>query len=293
MLPNLVSYDPQHVSTHDRIDIEKLIKTKIAPLPGTVLRISALLRDVNVSTRQLAEAVGCDPMLTARLLRLANSPYYSLRKNITSVQFAIEAIGTRTLYEIVMLGLTADSFAKEIRNSVLGRLIWEHSLTVALLSRELSNILGMRGSEDSFICGLLHDIGKIMLLRADVERFTGLLENKEENEMLNREYELFGYTHAQVGALVAKRWSLPESVSHVILHHHNASQADQSVIMAHLVNVADIVANINGYGLRLEDESALWNSESIVFLRLTEDQIETAWNNIQDGLQDVIKMFHQ
>lgn len=292
MLPNLVLYDTRHIPAHEKIDIEKLIKTKIAPLPGTVLRISSLLRDVNVSTRQLAEAVGCDPMLTARLLRMANSPYYSMRKNVTSVHQAIEAIGTRTLYEIVMVGLTADSFAKEIRNSVLGRLIWEHSLAVALLSRELSNILGMRGAEDSFICGLLHDIGKIMLLKADVERFTALLENKEESEMLNREYELFGYTHAQVGALVSKRWSLPESVSHLILNHHNASQADQSVIMAHLVNVADIVANVNGYGLRLEDESALWSSESLLFLNLNEEQVETAWDNVQDGLQEVIKMFH-
>jgi putative nucleotidyltransferase with HDIG domain len=269
-------------------DISALVKTKLPPLPGSIMKISALLRDINVSTRAISKAISYDPSLTARILRVANSPLYSLQRNITSLNTAIEAVGLKAVHDIVMLGFTANTFAYEIRNSVLGRTIWEHSLAVGLMSRELSELMGMRGGEETFICGLLHDIGKLLLLRADVERFSVLLEKKDENEMLNWESITYGYNHAEIGSLVARRWGLPEDVCYSILNHHNPSQAEKALIVSHLVNVADTIANINGYGLRLEDESALAYSESVMMLDLTQEQLFKAWENTLANLEEVV-----
>lgn len=270
-----------------KIDLEVLLRTRLAPFPGTITRILDLLRNVNVSTKALATEVGYDPLLTTRILRLANSPCYSMQKSVNTLHQAIEAVGTKSLYEMVMVSLMANGFANEIRSSALGRLIWEHSLVVAFLSRELSKVLQIRSGDDIFIWGLLHDIGKIMLLRYDAEKYSTLLEVRDGQEMLDGERQLFGYDHTQVGGLIASRWGLPESVSQAILNHH--SNTDSMTI--HIINLSDILANVNGYGMRLEDESKLSNCESLKILNLTTEKLNQIWEDIQDGLQEVIDTY--
>ena len=278
-------------SVKEKINIDTMIKTKLPPLPGSTVRILNLIRDVNSSTRQLTSAVEMDPSLSARLLRMANSPIYSRQKNVSSVFQAIDVIGTKALYDIVMMGMTSDAFAKEIRSSVIGRTIWEHSLAVALLSRELSKMLGMRGTDEVFICGLLHDIGKIMLLRADVETYSKILDQKTEAAMLNWERETFGDDHAEIGALVAQGWRLPDDVCQSILNHHAASHRVQPNFITHLINISNLVANYNGYGLRLGEESEMLNSESTLLLHLNLEILHSAWQNIQENLEEVTGSF--
>lgn len=291
MIPETVSAVVENPPVKTKIDIDRMIKTKLPPLPGSTMRVLNSIRDINSSTRQMAAAVETDPSLAARLLRMANSPIYSRQKNVSSIYQAIDVVGTKALYDIVMIGMTSDAFAKEIRSSVIGRTIWEHSLAVALLSRELSQTLGMRGTDEVFICGLLHDIGKIMLLRADVETYSKILDCKTEAAMLSWERETFGYDHAEIGSLVAQGWRLPDDVCQSILNHHHASQSVQSLFIAHLINIADIVANYNGYGLRLGEESDLLNSESAILLHLSQENLHAAWENIQDSLEEVTGAF--
>jgi putative nucleotidyltransferase with HDIG domain len=273
------------------IDVESLVKLKLPPLNSTVMRISELLRDQNISTRKLAEAVGFDPLLAARLLKMANSCLYSRKKATTSIEQAINAVGLKALYDIVMLGAMADGFAKEIRTLAYGRVMWEHSIAVGLLARSLSDILNIRGTEEAFLCGLLHDIGKILLLKGDPAKFELLVENKPEVAMLHDEETVFGLTHAEVGAYVTHKWGLPEVVCSTIMHHHTPERATVSTVITNIVNVADLIANINGYGLRLEQEERLFGSRSVSFLNLNNTQITLAWENIKDPFMEVLAAF--
>lgn len=274
-----------------KIDIEELVKSNVPMMPGSAARISSLLNDINVSSRNLTEAISYDPILTARILRLANSPIYSMQKNVTTLRQAIDAVGMNAIYEILIIGLATDSFAKEIRNSDKGRKIWEHSLAVALLSRELGQILGLRGTEEAFICGLLHDIGKILLLRKDLVGYSKLLDEDKETRMLNAEISAFGYNHAQVGSLVANRWGLPEGVCHTILNHHNPSQSEQFLVIAHLISAADALANAHGYGLREISDENLEESDSAIMLHLSRSYMELAWERTADQITDIIRAF--
>lgn len=278
-------------SERARIDIEALVKIKLPPMKGTAMRILELLRDEDASTQSLAAAVGCDPILTARVLRLANSVFYSPRRAVTTIEKALESIGTKSLYDIVILDAMAAGFTNDIRNSVLVRNIWAHSVAVGLLSRELVKILALRGGEEAFVCGLLHDIGRILLLRADFERFATLLDQKTDREMIEWEEENFGFNHMEVGAYVADQWRLPETICSVILYHHEPSEANISLVMANIVNAADMVANAYGYGLRLEEDEALMQSESVALLNLSRSQMLNAWDNVQDAIEEVISMF--
>ncbi|HQU82957.1 MAG TPA: HDOD domain-containing protein [Pyrinomonadaceae bacterium] len=291
MIPHTEHYDAIAVPFKPRINIETLVETKLPPSPGSLMRISNLLRDYNASTRKITEAINYEPILVARILRLANSPIYSLERNVTSVQTAIDTVGTKAIYDIVLMGLASATFSKEIRNSPIAQKIWEHSLAVAMIAREVSQTLGMRGTEEAFTCGLLHDLGKIILLSNDLEGYTAIAVDCGESELLNNETQLFGFNHAEVGSLVARRWGLPDEVCYTILHHHNPSQSDQAMLVAHIVDVSDMMANVNGYGVRLEDASKLEFSESVMKLGLSEEHIANIWHRVDENISEVIRTF--
>lgn len=273
------------------VDIAKLVEIRLPPSPGNIMRISGLLRDFNTSTRVLTEAISIEPVLVTRIMRLANSPVYSLSKEVISISGAIEAIGTKIIHDIVLMEMTSAAFSSYILKSAVAKKIWEHSLAVAVISRALTETLNMRGAEESFTCGLLHDIGKLILLMHDRNVYERIAVEPNEAEMLRAEKNQYGYTHAEVGSLVARRWGLPEEVCYSILNHHNPSQSNRAVLVTHLLNVADAVANINGFGVRQEDPSILLFSESVIMLGFAENQIEAAWAKARENLGEVMKIY--
>ncbi len=284
-------YETNTVMSKPKVDIEVLVETNLPPSPGNIMRLTKLLNDFNTPTRKVTEAVSYEPMLVAHILRLANSPVYGLERKVTLIEAAIKTIGNERLHEIVMMGLGSSTFAKQIRASAVARKIWEHSLAVAIVARELSKDLKMKGTEEAFTCGLLHDIGKLILFTHDYQDFTATLNENDENKMLYNERELYGYDHAQIGSLVARRWGLQDEVCDTICYHHNPAMAPCPMVVAHVVEVADIIANIKGYGLRCEDESALSTSASVMKLRLTPEGLEDTWNNTEESIKEVIRTF--
>lgn len=293
------NYEPTATLEPPKSSVDKILDVSLPPLPGSVFKILELLRDENITTPALATAVGYDPLLAARLLRLANSSFYSRQKAVTTISQAIDTMGTKSLYDAVMLGMTANTFSKEIQGAAVGRAIWEHSLAVALLSRRLVEVLQMRGAEDAFICALLHDIGKLVLLKCDSEGFSRLAESMGDDEMLSAETEYFGVNHAEVGALLTKKWDLPDVISTIVMNHHDPSKASVGIFTAHVINAADTIASEFGFsaGCAISaDETDPFEiktleSESITALKLTQSQISEAWTGIQESLQDILAGF--
>lgn len=273
-----------------QIDIHSLISTEIPPLPNAAMRVATLAQDANVSTRAIADAIGCDPALAARILRVANSPLYAPLRRITSLPMAVGALGHRVIYQIVIASIASEAFRRKER-SPLEKVLWEHSVAVALMAREISSALGMRGSEEAFLCGLLHDIGKLLLIRHDALLYLQLVETDDGKDLLTREEEIYGYTHAQIGALVARHWELPEEIAYAIYHHQRPGHVDQSIFMARVVNVADGIANASGIGLRKIEEEEVVRSESALALRLDGPQLRALWEKSSISLREMIAIF--
>lgn len=273
------------------IDIEAFINTDVPPLAGPALRVAALAQDTNASQRAVADAIGSDPILAARMLRAANSPLYAPERRITALQAAVGTLGNQVIYALVIVYAASDTFKQSNMRLPVERVLWEHSVAVALTSREISVALGMRGGEESFLCGLLHDIGKLFLLRHNPKLYAQVEIIDDEQEMLMREQEIYGYTHAQVGALVAKRWNLPEEVSHAIYYHHQPSAAEQAMLMARIVDVADALVNKAGIGLRRTTESDLSETESVIALRLSDEQLQEVWRKAEISMHEMMDVF--
>ncbi len=267
-------------------DIHSLVTTEIPPLPNAAMQVATLAQDVNASARAIADAIGCDPALAARVLRVANSPLYATMRRITSLPMAVNALGNRAIYQLVIASITSETFRRKNR-SPLEKALWEHSVAVALMAREISVALGMRGSEEAFLCGLLHDIGKLLLIRYDELLYRQVMEEAATEQLLAREQEIYGYTHAQIGALVSRRWELPEEIAYTIYHHQNPGSVDQFIFMARVVNVADAMANIAGIGLRPMSEREAFESESTRSLRLDEARLTALWEKTTASISEM------
>lgn len=274
-----------------KFDLELLVKAKLPPLPGSVLKISSLLLDYNCSQKKIADAVGCDPMLASRVLRLANSPIYAFQQKVTSLTNAVGALGNKAIYEMIVIGMIADSFSSEIRNSVVGRDNWFHSLATAIGARELCGLLKLRGVDEAFTCGLMHDIGKLLIFRADSALFTEIFNQADGGDLTDAEREILGFDHAQVGALAARRWNLSDSVCNMILYHHNPTSTIDALLMTHVINIADTVAYTKNYKQEYSEE--FLNSASMITLKFTPAQLDAVWEKVVAELREVIRAFFQ
>jgi len=273
------------------VDIEALVEVELPPLPDVAMRVARLTQDFNSSARSIAEAIGCDPALGARVLRAANSPLYYLERNVTTLHMAVSALGNENIHQLVVASSMMDAFQCRGLRSAIETSLWEHSIAVGLAAREIMSVLGLRGTEQGFICGLLHDIGKLLLLRHDPDRYRRLLSDPSEPDFLAGEWQAFGFSHSQVGALAAKRWHLPETITHAIYHHHQPSQADVGMLIARVVDIADALANQAGLGIRGPVEQDLGELESVIALRLSQAQLEEIWNKAQTKVTETLSLF--
>jgi putative nucleotidyltransferase with HDIG domain len=272
-----------------KIALERLVETNLPPSPRGIMQISKLLRDPNTQPRRVVEAIGYEPPLVARILRLANSPIYSVNRKVTSIQGAMAVIGDRTLEELVLVMLGSTTFSKQISTSFLARKNWEHSLAVAVASRGIAEFLTLRGTDEVFICGLLHDIGKFMLLVHDPDGFGALLQEHRDGDVLRAEKDAYGYDHSEIGALVARRWGLQEEVCYVIRHHHSSTGAERAAIVSQVVESADMLANFKGYGLRRVEAETLSAMESLHLLNIGAEDLETVWTLISDEIEEAVR----
>src|SRR5215471_11539499 len=114
------------------VDPESLVEIELPPVPSVAMRVAALTRDMDASTRDIAEALGYDPALAARILRVANSAMYCFERQITALPMAVNALGNENIYSLVFISAAADTFHGKGKRSSLEVKLWEHSLAVAL-----------------------------------------------------------------------------------------------------------------------------------------------------------------
>lgn len=279
------------MTTSRPVDLESLIEAELPPLPDVTMRVAALTQDLNISTRAIADAIGCDPMLGARVLRAANSPLYYLERDITTLTMAVNALGNANVHLLMLASAAVDSFQQSGRASAIETTLWEHSIAVGLATREIMVRLGLRATEQGFICGLLHDIGKLMLLRYDPTAYRELISYQGEIDLLANERSVFGFTHAQVGALAASRWNLPDSITHAIYHHHQPGQAEDGMLIARVVDIADTLANQAGLGIRGGFEHNLAELESVIALQISVEQLNEIWEKTQADVAATVALF--
>ena len=198
---------------------------KMPAFPQSVNKVLKLAGDINCSQKDLVEVIKRDPVFTLKILRLVNSPYFGLSREITSINHASVYLGLNTLKNVA-LGLAAVGV---IPKSASGRLdmgaFWLHSLAVATCTRMLGFKLGVSRDDaaEYFAAGLLHDIGKVVFALYMPEEFekTTNLALVQGASLFRCEREVIGATHADIGAMLAEKWNLPVDLHDAIAFHHS------------------------------------------------------------------------
>lgn len=242
------------------MDLQQFVRQHltIPTLPEVVLRINEVMAQPDTGCAEIGALVAEDAPLAAKVLRLANSAYYGLAGRCGTTEHAATVLGIRVMRTIVMqvsvMGMYdhldgGDAFSV--------RRLWEHaSLTGHLSSRiaRKANVPGLRPDE-FFVCGLLHDVGKVVLLDGLGASYLELVKRStaEGTALHHTESQELGFDHSQVGALLARRWELPKMICEAIeLHHAPTGQIDANQVVS-LVAHADVMAHRVEDGEPLED----------------------------------------
>ena len=210
------------------MDIEKPIIEKIATLknlptlPHILLKLITACNKKNGALSEVARIVEKDPSLSVKVLRLVNSAYYGLPNKIESMDQAVTLAGTNTVKNMAFCASVYEAFSKSRMNGLFDlKVFWWHSLRCAALSRLIAKKINFEHSDEAFLCGLLHDIGKLVLWVNFEEEYGKLLANAGDHSdrLLALENE-FGANHCEVGAWLLRRWNLESFMADAVLYHH-------------------------------------------------------------------------
>jgi putative nucleotidyltransferase with HDIG domain len=197
------------------------------------------------SAADVGKVIAEDPGLTARLLRIVNSPIYGFPSRIDTVTQAISIVGMTQLRDLAV----GTSFMKLFSN-VPSHLVdmasfWRHSIACGLAARFLAAQRREANVERFFVAGLLHDIGRpIIFMRAPLEAAAALLEaNRTGQPLYQLEQKLLGFHHGAVGATLLDRWRLPGGLIEAVAWHHAPRLSSKHPLETAVVHVADVIAN--------------------------------------------------
>ena len=225
-------------------DFRKVVSRieQVPTLPEVIIHVLRLAQDPDVSTHQVAEIVGHDQSMVSSILRMVNSPFYSLSCRITSIQHAVVLLGMRTVRNVALSSVLVKSFGDSSEDKRFDRgLLWKHTVACAIGARLLAQNSRLSEPEEAFLSGLIHDIGLVILDQFFHEDFRRVIDRvaREGETLCQAERVVFGHDHAAVGALLARQWNFPAPVVEAIACHHRPSLAKDDKALSALVHVAD------------------------------------------------------
>lgn len=228
-----------------RSELKKIIMdTKTLPtLPGVINKLNSLSNDDKSSVQEMARIVSADQVLSARILRLANSPSYGFYR-VSTISNAMILLGVNV---VKSLALSSSIFEIMEKNSVG---LWEHSLGTATAAGIIARKLALPEVEEITTAGLLHDIGKVIIGLKCSEQMAEIRRRIKLDEVYIREAEraILDTDHAEVGAWLSKSWFLPDKLSEPIAFHHQVSASEDHRIKTSVVHLADVLIKASGFG---------------------------------------------
>lgn len=256
---------------------------KLPTMPLVAAQMMELINSPETSAHALANVVSKDPAVSARVLKIANSSFYSMSRQVSSLSTAIVILGERTLKNLVM--------AASMRgmNQSFGRveqMLWEDSMVCALASRYLARKLTIADPEEAFMAGLFRHIGLTVLNNQEEKADEFIIRSMQSGNqsMAQQEKERFGATHAEIGAAVLEHWKLSEALSLVALHHSDVDFTEEiefsTVNMTAIVNIAGHLPRHFGL-FGQEQELDLDKVPGVKHLKMDDEYIE-----------DIIEEFH-
>lgn len=228
-----------------QVVLEKIEKIENLPtIPSILRKILGIIEDPKVSLQKISDFVASDPTLTARILKMVNSPVYGFPGRISSVSHAMVILGLNAVKGL-LIGV---SVFEVMKKNMVG--LWEHSLSSAIYARIMATRKNLSSPEEISVAALLHDIGKVILLIAFKEDYEKIIQSvmAKEGFLHELEKEYFGITHAEVGGFVGKKWNFPLKLTEPIMNHHRPQLSKNFELETAIVHFSNILSLSRGIG---------------------------------------------
>lgn len=225
---------------------------KMPSLPALFIELQKILDNPFCSNRKISDLIKKDQGMVSQIMQLSNSALYGKRQEIKRIDNAITYLGTETLRNMVLQICLVRMFP--INNTAIpefsAQLFWKHSMACAYYAEQLAMMLRLPQSEDYYLGGLLHDIGKVLTFQFHPDLFeqtimTAITENLSG---MDAEIKVMGIDHAEIGAFLAESWKFDPTILKVIANHHRLLPSRMNLATA-IVSLANDFANICGLGM--------------------------------------------
>ncbi|MBF0480846.1 MAG: HDOD domain-containing protein [Desulfovibrionaceae bacterium] len=262
----------------------QLLAVKDLPTLPTVLdEVSKLVARPESTTEQVARLISMDQVLSAKVLKMVNSPIYGFPGRISSISHALMLLGFNVIRGIIVSTSVFDVMTK----NMVG--LWEHSIATALASSTIARSCGLRDPDEYSVAGLLHDLGKVVATVQLPELKTAIesLVKQKDLTYLAAERELLGFGHDRINAWLAAHWKLPPNIKEGMDHHHSPQTAQLYPEMAAVVHLADFLARLYEFGSGGDDNVPFVQSEAFKILKIKPKDLEAICDTLNERFVEV------
>jgi HD-like signal output (HDOD) protein len=263
---------------------EILAVKDLPTLPGVLQEVAVLVEDPNTSTDQISKAISKDQVLSAKVLKMVNSPIYGFPGRIGSIQHALVLLGFNVIKGIIISTSVFDVMNENMKG------LWEHSLGCALASSAIARAIGCRDPEEYAVAGLLHDIGKVVaavqLPESRIE--IDALVKEKDISYRKAEAEVLGFAHDRINLWLSSYWNLPPNLKEGLSYHHRPMSASLYPRVAQVVHVADFLARLYGVGSGGDDQVSVLDEGVLETLEITPEVLFKVMDSLERDFVDLI-----
>ncbi len=266
---------------------------QLTSLPEVAMEIMRLADDPQSTGDDIDRVLSTDPILSARVLKVVNSAFYGMRREVTSIGTAVVVLGFGAIKSVaVAASLTRMFRASKMAGGFEPRDLWTHSIATAVAARLVA--VRARGVEpsDAFLAGLIHDIGVIVELHACAPEFAAVVAATHDDPTLSfRETEarMIGADHEGFGEALCRTWRFPVELQRVAGYHHRPLELpDEARRMTAIVHVADVLAARAALGYTRTVESTTIDPEVLAWLSVSEIDLQELQAVLAAAVEEIL-----
>jgi HD-like signal output (HDOD) protein len=222
-------------------------------IPAVANQVLQLLDQPDVQVEEVADLMLSDQVMTARVMKILNSPVYRPMQEITSFRRALVYLGLRHIREVALTTSFIGAFDRDTAAFELSA-FWEHSFGVGMVSKIIAGKIGYPDPEKAYISGLVHNLGMVVLNVCLPEEYQAVLAAIKDRPvtLATAELERFGTSHCEIGLCMARKWNFPDVYCEVIACHHAPVEAVIDPVLCAIVSISDLFCSVRGldYGGR-------------------------------------------
>jgi len=262
----------------------EILQVKDLPtLPHVLEKVTKMVEDPEVSSEAVAKVISTDQVLSAKVLKMVNSPIYGFPGRISSIQHALVLLGFNVVRGIIISTSVFDMMVQAMKG------LWEHSLGCATACNIIARRAGFEDPEEYAVAGLLHDLGKVVTAVQLPDLHASILDVVQAKEItyFQAEKEVMGFGHDRINAWLARHWGLPPNIRESMARHHSPQMAEFYKPMSCVVHLADYLVRLFEFGNSGDDQTAYLRPEALMELKFKMTDLDRVMDEMADQLLEV------